>query len=222
MPAWHAPARQLQLKRNMNSADVISDRNSSAASMACDSRDPGEGKNQNMATVLLVDDSAVIRQGLGKSLDKSGFEVLFAVDGEQALEIARRASPDLILLDLFLPKLNGWDVLKALKNLPLTAQTPVLVLTSLAQSEAKLGQADISGFFEKAKLDLIRGSEELIRVVGNTLRTAVRHHPASTAGVAAWTPRPVAAPIASGKKVLVADDCPLQLRIMSSGLSKSG
>jgi CheY-like chemotaxis protein len=175
-----------------------------------------------MATVLLVDDSAVIRQGLGHALEQNGFEVLFAADGEQALEIARRASPDLILLDLFLPKLNGWEVIKALKNLPLTAQAPVLVLTSLAQSEAKLGQADVSGFFEKAKLDLIRGSEELIRAVGTTLRTAVRHHPASTAGAAAWTPRPVAAPIMSGKKVLVADDCPLQLRVMSSGLSKSG
>src|ERR1035441_8537650 len=112
----HAPARQLQLKRNMNSADVLSDRNSSAAPTACDSRDPGEGKNQNMATVLLVDDSAVIRQGLGHALEQSGFEVLFAADGEQALELARRASPDLILLDLFLPKLNGWDVIKALKN----------------------------------------------------------------------------------------------------------
>ena len=104
-----------------------------------------------MATVLLVDDSAVIRQGLGQSLEQSGFEVLFAADGEKALEITRRASPDLILLDLLLPKVNGWDVIKALKNLPLTAQTPVLVLTSLAQSEARLGQADISGFFEKAR-----------------------------------------------------------------------
>ena len=205
------------LKRNMNSADVFLDRNSSAAPTACDSRDPGEGKNQNMATVLLVDDSAVIRQGLGLALVQSGFEVLFAADGEQALELARRASPDLILLDLFLPKLNGWEVIKALKKVPLTAKIPVIVVTSLAQSEAKLGRADISGFFEKAKLDLIRGSEELIRVVGNTLRTAVRHHAATTADAAAWTPRAVAAPIASGKKVLVADDCPLQLRVMSSG-----
>ena len=122
-----------------------------------------------MATVLLVDDSALIRHGVGHALEQAGFEVLFATDGEQALEIARRSLPDLILLDLFLPKLNGWDVLNELKNLPLTAKVPVIVLTSLAQSEAELGRADVSVFFEKAKLDLVRGSEELIRVVGTPL-----------------------------------------------------
>jgi CheY-like chemotaxis protein len=175
-----------------------------------------------MATVLLADDSALIRKGVGLALEQGGFEVLFATDGEQALEIARGSSPDLILLDLFLPKLNGWDVLRALKSLPLTAKVPVIVLSSLAQSEAKFGQADVSAFFEKAKLDLVRGSEELIRVVGNTLGNAAGHHSAGTAETAAWTPRPVAAPPGGGKKVLVADDCLLQLRAMSSCLSKSG
>ncbi|MGA2964073.1 MAG: response regulator [Candidatus Korobacteraceae bacterium] len=175
-----------------------------------------------MATVLLVDDSVVIRQGLGRALEESGFEVLFAVDGEQALEIARRTSPDLILLDLFLPKLSGWDVIKALKNLPLTSRTPVIVLTSLTQSEAKLGQADVSAFFEKSKLDLVRGSEELIQVVGNTLRAAVRRQSGATADASVQTSRRAAMPIVGGRKVLVADDCLLQLRAMSSGLSKNG
>ena len=90
------------------------------------------------------------------------------------------------------------------------------------KGEAKLRQADASAFFEKAKLDLVRGSEELIRVVGNTLRTAAGHHSGGKPETAAWTPRPVSAPIATGKKVLVADDCLLQLRAMSSCLSKSG
>ncbi len=105
-----------------------------------------------MATVLLADDSVLIRHGVGRALEQAGFEVLFATDGEQALEIARRSLPDLILLDLFLPKLNGWDVLNELKSLPLTAKVPVIVLTSLAQSEAKLGRADVSVFFEKVEI----------------------------------------------------------------------
>jgi CheY-like chemotaxis protein len=185
-----------------------------------DSRDPGEGKINDMATVLLVDDSALIRQGVGQALEQSGFEVLFAKDGEQALEIARKAAPDLILLDLLLPKLNGWEVIHGLKSLPL--KVPVIALTSLAPSEAKLGHAEVSAYFEKSKLDLMRGSEELIRVVGNTLGSAVGHHSAATEEAIARTPQPVAVAVAAGRKVLVADDCPLQLRAMSSCLAKSG
>jgi CheY-like chemotaxis protein len=102
-----------------------------------------------MATVLLADDSALIRKGVGLALEQGGFEVLFATDGEQALEIARGSSPDLILLDLFLPKLNGWDVLRALKSLPLTAKVPVIVLSSLAQSEASLGRQTFPPFSKR-------------------------------------------------------------------------
>ncbi len=186
------------------------------------SRDSGEGKINNMATVLLVDDSALIRQTVGQALEHGGFEVLFAKDGEQALEIARKASPDLILLDLLLPKLNGWEVIRGLKSLPLTARVPVIALTSLAPSEARLGHAEVSAYFEKSKLDLMKGAEELIRVVGNTLGSAVEHYSAATEESAVRIPQPVAVAAAGGRKVLVADDCPLQLRAMSSCLSKSG
>ena len=80
--------------------------------------------------VLLVEDNAMIRDRYAEFLQISGFEVLTAADGIEALEHARRTQPDVILLDASLPRLDGWETLKALKADALTRESLVLMLTA--------------------------------------------------------------------------------------------
>lgn len=80
--------------------------------------------------VLLVEDHDIIRDRYAEFLRISGFDVLTAADGMEALEQARRAQPDLILLDASLPVLDGWEALRALKTDPQTRESLVLMLTA--------------------------------------------------------------------------------------------
>jgi CheY-like chemotaxis protein len=80
-----------------------------------------------MTKVLLVDDSKFLRIATERALARAGYEVSTAVDGEHALEIARETHPDVILLDMLLPKMAGPEVLKALKKDPATAGIAVVV-----------------------------------------------------------------------------------------------
>jgi two-component system, cell cycle response regulator DivK len=103
--------------------------------------------------VLLVENSKFLRIALERSLIKAGFTVVIAQDGEEGLRIAGQAFPDLILLDMLLPKLGGQQVLQSLKGDPLTAGIPVIILSSLSQqNEEKLKKAGAAAYFEKAKL----------------------------------------------------------------------
>jgi CheY-like chemotaxis protein len=116
--------------------------------------------------ILLVDDSKFQRIASERLLAKSGYLVITAADGEEALRLAVARNPDLVLLDMLLPKLSGPDVLKALKANPDTAKIPVVVLTSLAQkNEAKLIKDGATAYFEKSKLDLNQDSGAFLRVV---------------------------------------------------------
>ncbi|MCH7541349.1 response regulator [Patescibacteria group bacterium] len=83
--------------------------------------------------VLIVDDETSIREIYKKEFNSEGFQVLLAADGEEGLLKAGEDSPHLILLDVMLPKMNGIDVLKALKKNPLTKDIPILLLTNLGE-----------------------------------------------------------------------------------------
>jgi DNA-binding response OmpR family regulator len=85
-----------------------------------------------MATVLVVDDEADIRELVRINLELDGHEVLTAANGAEALEALRRASPDLVLLDVMMPGLDGWQVLEAIKadSDKALAQTPVMMVTA--------------------------------------------------------------------------------------------
>jgi CheY-like chemotaxis protein len=105
------------------------------------------------ATLLLVEDSKIQRIENERILHKAGYTVLRAGDGEEALRVARENVPDLVLLDMMLPKLDGPQVLQALKGGAATAHIPVIALTSLSDAnEAKLRDAGVAGFFGKTKL----------------------------------------------------------------------
>jgi|SRR5450755_1327482 CheY-like chemotaxis protein len=103
--------------------------------------------------VLLVEDSKFLKITAERLLTKAGFTVVTAQDGEEALRMVRASAPDIVLLDMLLPKLGGQQVLLALKQDPITAGIPVIILSSLSQqNEEKLKKAGATAYFEKAKL----------------------------------------------------------------------
>jgi len=83
-------------------------------------------------TILLVEDNALNRKLVETILRPHGYRLLIAVDGEEAIAIAPRERPDLILMDMRLPKVSGYDVAQALKAQPETAHIPIVALTSHA------------------------------------------------------------------------------------------
>ena len=87
-----------------------------------------------MPKILLVEDNEMNRDMLSRRLQRKGYAVVMAHDGEQGLELARSESPDLILMDISLPKMDGWQVTKFLKNNPETKGIPVIALTAHALS----------------------------------------------------------------------------------------
>lgn len=122
------------------------------------------------AKVLLVDDSKLLRMANEPVLSKAGFEVSTAADGEEALQVAQDKLPDIILLDMMLPKISGPEVLKALKANPATMNIPVIVLTSLSQkNEEKLIHAGAAAYFEKSTLELDKSSDRLAATVETVL-----------------------------------------------------
>ncbi len=85
-----------------------------------------------MVKILLVEDNEMNRDMLSRRLRRRGFEVIMAVDGKEGINMAAKDSPDLILLDMDLPVLNGWDVARKLKSLSNTATIPIIALTAHA------------------------------------------------------------------------------------------
>ena len=87
-----------------------------------------------MPKILLVEDNEMNRDMLARRLTKRGYEVTLAVDGAQGVALAKSEAPDLILMDMSLPVMNGWDATREIKNSPETRAIPVLALTAHAMS----------------------------------------------------------------------------------------
>jgi CheY-like chemotaxis protein len=122
--------------------------------------------------ILLVEDSKFLRLATGRALAHAGYEMTFAGDGDEALLMAGEHLPDLILLDMMLPKMSGPDVLKALKKEPLTAAIPVVVLTGLSQANSERLLSDgASAFLTKADLSLDQGAEPLLVALRRIVKT---------------------------------------------------
>ncbi len=125
--------------------------------------------------VLLVEDSKFLRIATERALSRAGFGVSTAADGEEALQLAKDQLPDIILLDMMLPKISGPAVLKALKENPVTTNIPVVVLTSLSQkNEEKLLSEGAAAYFEKSTLELDKSSDRLEAIIQTVLRRAGR------------------------------------------------
>jgi DNA-binding response OmpR family regulator len=94
----------------------------------------GEAEATSRGTILLADDNPQILGMLAARLEKRGYLILTAGDGEEALELARTKAPALVILDVMMPRKNGWEVARALKQSEDTARIKVVVLTAIGES----------------------------------------------------------------------------------------
>jgi DNA-binding response OmpR family regulator len=119
------------------------------------------------ARILVVEDDRFLRRACEASLRERGFAVIIAEDGEDGLRLARAAPPDLILLDLLMPKLCGIEMLRALRERPETAAIPVVILSNSSRDEDKQQalQLGASGYYVKANLSLRELAGQVDRLV---------------------------------------------------------
>ena len=85
-----------------------------------------------MARILLVEDNEMNRDMLSRRLMRRGFQVVFAVDGQQGVDLARSEKPDIILMDMSLPVMDGWEATRRVKSDDATRNVPVIGLTAHA------------------------------------------------------------------------------------------
>jgi two-component system, cell cycle response regulator DivK len=85
-----------------------------------------------VATILVVEDNELSRDALSRRLERRGHRILAAVDGVEAIALAHAAQPDLILMDLGLPRVDGWEATRQLKADPATQHIPIIVLSAHA------------------------------------------------------------------------------------------
>jgi twitching motility two-component system response regulator PilH len=120
--------------------------------------------------ILLIEDSKFQRIANERVLVKAGYSVIHAGDGEEGLRVARKDIPDLILLDMMLPKVSGLDVLRTLKKDVLVKHIPVIVLSGLGQgNETKLSKEGAAAFFMKSEKSSENSSSALIQAVERVL-----------------------------------------------------
>jgi two-component system cell cycle response regulator DivK len=120
-----------------------------------------------MPRLLYVEDNEMNRDMLSRRLQRRGFEVLIAADGEQGVAMAAAQMPDLILMDMSLPVLDGWEATRRLKAAPDTARIPVIGLTAhaMATDRAKCLEAGCDDYDTKP-VELGRLLEKIERLLG--------------------------------------------------------
>jgi DNA-binding response OmpR family regulator len=120
-----------------------------------------------MKKILFIEDEAALQKTFRDILEKEGYQMISALDGESGLRLAKSEKPDLILLDLILPKKDGFEVLKELKEDESTKGIPVIVLTNLEDIESveKAIELGATTYLVKAQYTL----EEVIQKVKKAL-----------------------------------------------------
>jgi CheY-like chemotaxis protein len=133
--------------------------------------DPGlRETGRQMPKILLVEDNEMNRDMLSRRLTRKQYEVLVAVDGGEGVEMARSEAPDLILMDMSLPVMDGWEATRLLKASPETGSIPIIALTAHAMSgdREKAMEAGCDDYDIKpvelprllAKMEILLGKEE--------------------------------------------------------------
>ncbi len=120
-----------------------------------------------MAKILLVEENEMNRDMLSRRLTRKGYEVAIAVDGEQGVAMARSEAPDLILMDMSLPVLDGWEATRQLKAAPETQAIPVIALTAhaMAGDREKAVEAGCDDYDIKP-IEMPRLLEKIQRLLG--------------------------------------------------------
>jgi DNA-binding response OmpR family regulator len=121
------------------------------------------------ARVLVADDDPAVRSILVINLEDVGYQVIEAADGDEAVHLARRAQPDLILLDVMMPGLDGMDVLSILRDHPNTAHIPVVLVTArTADHDVLEGWKAGAAYYITKPFDI----DDVLRFVSLSLGTA--------------------------------------------------
>jgi len=132
--------------------------------------------------ILVIEDSRLLRTTTERMLTRAGYAVITAADGEEGLRVAMESKPGLVVLDMMLPKLSGQEVLQRLRLNPSSTSTPVIVLTSLSESNRqKLLSEGASLYIEKSLVSADNGSRQLLDAIGNLLTRAKQSKAASPA-----------------------------------------
>ena len=123
-----------------------------------------------MKKILIIEDESAIQKTISDVLAQEGYETASATDGEAGLQMATTEKPDLILLDLVLPKMHGFEVLKALKENPETQDIPIIVLTNLESTSdiEKALELGATTYLVKASYTLEEIVQKIKKALGNS------------------------------------------------------
>jgi len=121
-----------------------------------------------MAKILLVEDNEMNRDMLSRRLERKGYEVVIAVDGQKAIDLAAIVKPDLILMDMSLPIIDGWEATRRLKADALTKPIPIIALTAHAmpEDERRAREAGCNDYDTKP-IELPRLLEKIAALLGS-------------------------------------------------------
>jgi len=119
-----------------------------------------------VAKILIVDDDKYIIEVVKVALEINGYEVISAYDGEEAMAKTRHEFPNLIILDLLMPKMDGWEVYKRLKEYSKTAHIPIIIISALEEKIGMVEEMEVEDYMEKP-FDV----NELVNRVKNILKT---------------------------------------------------
>jgi len=123
-----------------------------------------------MTTILLVEDNELNRDMLSRRLSRKGFDVQFAFDGQEAVEKAKALMPDLVLMDIGLPVIDGYDATRAIKSDEATKLIPVIALTAHAMAEDRKRCLDAGcDDFDTKPIDLSRLLEKIQTLLGGNV-----------------------------------------------------
>ena len=103
-----------------------------------------------MAKIMLVEDDAVLVEMYAAKFELEGHDTIIATNGEECLRLLETETPDIVLLDILMPKINGFHVLKEIKKQPKLRQIPVILLTNLGEAEVDMNKelADALGVYD--------------------------------------------------------------------------
>lgn len=132
-----------------------------------------------MAKILLVEDDSNLREIYGARLEAEGYEILTANDGEEALAIAVKEKPNLIITDVMMPKISGFDMLDILRTTPETKDVKVIVMTALSQDDDRKRGTDLGAdqYIVKSQVTL----DDVVTIVKEALGDAPQSAPVSDA-----------------------------------------
>jgi len=155
-----------------------------------------------MAKILLVEDDSNLREIYAARLEAEGYEVVTAADGEEGLAVAVKERPHLIIADVMMPKISGFDMLDILRTTPETKDVKVIVMTALSQDEDRQRGESLGAdkYFVKSQVvleDLVETIKELlVDVPGGSLPQTSTPDPVAPAAIDSATPAPAQTPVA--------------------------